>query len=185
MESRAKESRRDTTPVLGTFPFGLIRLLICDHLRMPRFSSMILFSKPSPSAVDGFESGRTRCVMEATYRRLMATKPTRQQQQARDLLSEVLYGITEAYRLDGHGRLEPGDLEEIARRIGQVSSAFPLDTVVIGAIDRRVKALKLSSSAVDLISLSEDELEPLQTLRMSDPEFVNLVRRLEDELGGM
>jgi hypothetical protein len=115
----------------------------------------------------------------------MATKPTRQQQLARDLLAEALFSITEAYRLDGHGKLDPGDLDEIARRIGRVSSAFALDPIVVGAIERRVKALKLSSSAVDLIALSADELKPLQTLLLPDSEFKELVQKLEEDLGGM
>jgi len=47
----------------------------------------------------------------------MATKPTRLQQQACDHLAEALYTITEAFRLDGRGKLDPGDLDELARLI--------------------------------------------------------------------
>jgi hypothetical protein len=115
----------------------------------------------------------------------MATKPTRLQQQACDLLAEALHAITEAYRLDGHGKLDPGDLDELAGRLARVSSAFPLEQIVVRAIERRAKALKLSSSAVDLITLAEDDAKPLQTLRLTDEEFVELVRKLEEELGGI
>jgi hypothetical protein len=115
----------------------------------------------------------------------MATKPTRLQQQACDLLAEALFSITEAYRLDGQGKLDPGDLQELASRIARVSSAFPLEQIVVRAIERRAKALKLSSSAVDLITLTEDEPKPLQTLRLTDQEFVDLVQKLEEELGGI
>ena len=47
----------------------------------------------------------------------MATKPTRLQQQARDYLAEALFLITEAFRLDGKGRLGPSDLDELATKI--------------------------------------------------------------------
>ena len=115
----------------------------------------------------------------------MATKPTRFQQQACELLAEALYSINEAYRLDGKGKLDTKDLDEIAARIAQVSSAFPLDQIVVKALERRAKALGLSSSAADLIALSEGELDPLQTLRLPDHEFKELVRKLEEELGGI
>ena len=39
----------------------------------------------------------------------MATKPTRQQQQASDNLAEALYLVAEAFRLDGKGRLAHSD----------------------------------------------------------------------------
>ena len=57
----------------------------------------------------------------------------------------ALFAITEAYRLDDQGKLDPGDLQELAGRLAQVSSAFPLEQIVLRAIERRVKALKLSS----------------------------------------
>src|SRR5262249_50184182 len=81
----------------------------------------------------------------------MATKPTRHQQQAADHLAEALYLITEAFRLDGKGMLEPGDLDEIARRITPISSTFPLDQIVVRALDRRAKTMGLPSTAADLI----------------------------------
>jgi hypothetical protein len=115
----------------------------------------------------------------------MATKPTRLQQQACDHLAEALYRITEAFRLDGDGKLDSGDLDEIARLIGQVSSAFPLDQIVVRALGWRAKALGLSSSAADLIALMEDELKPLRTLLLADHEFAELVKRLEEDLGGI
>jgi hypothetical protein len=115
----------------------------------------------------------------------MATKPTRLQQHACDLLAEALCAITEAYRLDGQGKLDPEDLHELARRIAQVSSAFPLEEIVVRAIARRAKALKLSSSAADLIALTADDPKPLQTLRLTDQEFAELVQKLEEELGGI
>jgi hypothetical protein len=115
----------------------------------------------------------------------MATKPTRLQQHACDLLAEALCAIAEAYRLDGQGKLDPEDLHELAGRLAAISSAFPLEQIVVRAIERRAKALKLSSSAADLIALTEDERKPLQTLRLSDQEFAALVQKLEEELGGI
>ena len=113
----------------------------------------------------------------------MATKPTRLQQQACTFLAEALYLISEAHRLDGRGMLDADDLDEIARRLAAISTAFPLDQIVLKAVERRAKALGLSSSAADLISLSDGELDPLHTLRLADGEFTELIRRLEEELG--
>ena len=113
----------------------------------------------------------------------MATKPTRLQQQAGDHLAQALFLITEAFRLDGKGRLGPSDFDELAKRIAHVSSLFPLDEIVVKALQRRAKDLSLTSSAADLITLMEGEVKPLHTLLLPDPEFVELVKRLEEELG--
>ena len=115
----------------------------------------------------------------------MATKPTRHQQQACDLLAGALYAITEAYHLDGHGALESGDLDDLAKKLARISSGFPLDQIVLRAIERRARALNLSSSAVDLITLAEDDVKPLQTLRLTNQDFIQLVEKLEQELGGL
>ncbi len=115
----------------------------------------------------------------------MATKPTRLQQQACDRLAEALYSITEASRLDGGGRLVADDLREIARSIARVSSAFPLDHIVGRALGYRARTLGLSSATPDLIGLNADSIDPLQTLRLGDAEFIELIKRLEEELGGL
>ena len=115
----------------------------------------------------------------------MATKPTRLQQQACERLAEALHLIAESSRLDGQGKLDPCDLDEIALRISRVSSAFPLDTIVVKAIELRARSLKLSSSAAELIALADGELDPLQTLRLGNREFVELVEKLENDLGGL
>jgi hypothetical protein len=113
----------------------------------------------------------------------MATKPTRLQQQARDHLAETLFLITEAFRLDGRGTLSPSDLDELGGRIARVSSAFSLDEIVNRALERRAKALGLTSSAVDLIALQDGEPSPLHALLIPDQELKELVQRLEEELG--
>jgi hypothetical protein len=113
----------------------------------------------------------------------MATKPTRLQQQAVENLAESLFLITEAFRLDGRGKLNRSDLDQLAGKITEVSSQFPLDELVVKALERRAKHLSLTSSAADLISLIEGEVKPLHTLLLSDPEFVELVKGLEEELG--
>jgi hypothetical protein len=113
----------------------------------------------------------------------MATKPTRLQQQACDHLAETLFLITEACRLDGKGALDPSEFDSLATMIARISSAFSLDAIVVKALARRAKSLELTSSAADLITLLEGELKPLHTLLLPDHEFVELVRRLEMELG--
>jgi hypothetical protein len=115
----------------------------------------------------------------------MATKPTRLQQQACDRLADALFSITEAFRLDGRGRLDPDDLVAIAGLVARVSSAFTLDEIVVRALARRAKGLGLSSDTADLITLLEGESTPLQTLRLPDAEFRQLVEKLEQDLGGV
>jgi hypothetical protein len=115
----------------------------------------------------------------------MATKPTRLQQQACDILAESLRAITEASRLDGRSTLDAKDLREMARLIGRISSAFPLDHIVARSIELRAKGLGLSSGTADLIGLNADTIDPLQTLRLGDAEFAELVKKLEEELGGL
>src|SRR5262249_12125377 len=115
----------------------------------------------------------------------MATKPTRLQQHACDRLAEALYSITEAFRLDGGGRLDADDLREIALSIARVSSAFFFDHIVARSLECRARALGLSSATADLIGLNADSIDPLQALRLGDAEFIELVKRLEEELGGL
>lgn len=115
----------------------------------------------------------------------MATKPTRPQQQAGDLLADALRAIADADRLDGKGRLDPADLRAIARLIGRVSSAFSLDQIVARALEARARSLGLSSGTADLIGLNAETVDPLETLRLGDAEFAELVKTLEDELGGL
>jgi hypothetical protein len=115
----------------------------------------------------------------------MATKPTRLQQKACDRLAEALRGIAEAYHLDGRGRLDAGDLREVARLIGQVSTAFSLDQIVARALEARGRSLGLTSGTADLIALNAETIDPLQTLRLGDAEFAELVKKLEEELGGL
>jgi hypothetical protein len=115
----------------------------------------------------------------------MATKPTRLQQQARDRLADALTAVAEAHRLDGRGQLAADDLRELARLVGRVSSAFPFDQILARALDSRARSLGLSSGTADLIGLNAETIEPLQTMRLADAEFTELVKKLEDELGGL
>ena len=113
----------------------------------------------------------------------MATKPTRQQQQAGEYLAESLFLITEALRLDGRGTLESSALDELASKLAAVSLQFSLDEIVVKTLQRRAKHLSLTSSAADLITLMEGDVKPLHTLLLRDSEFTELVKRLEEELG--
>lgn len=115
----------------------------------------------------------------------MATLPTRPQQQARDRLADALLAIAEASRLDGRDRIGPDDFREIAARIGRASSAFSLDEIVARALESRARALKRPSGTADLIALNGETVDPLQALRLDDDAFIELVRRLEEELGGL
>ena len=108
----------------------------------------------------------------------MATKPTRQQQQACDLIAEALFLITQGARLDGHGKLDAADLTEIARRTTRASSAFRFDEIVARAMERRGRVLGLPASTAELLTLIEADIEPLVMLLLPDDEFRELVERM-------
>lgn len=113
----------------------------------------------------------------------MATKPTREQQQACDHLAEALMLICQAARLDGRSRLDGPGLNEIATRIAQVSSAFELETIVARALERRGAVLGLPASAVELLTLMDSDMKPLQMLLLTDEAFMALIDQMRDELG--
>ena len=113
----------------------------------------------------------------------MATKPTRAQQQACDHLAEALARIAEGVRLDGGGKLTPGDWSEIARRVAGASSAFGLDEIVARALEGRGRALGLRSGTAELLTLLEAETRPLEMLLLPDTEFREVIAKLEAELG--
>ncbi|APW59492.1 hypothetical protein [Paludisphaera borealis] len=112
----------------------------------------------------------------------MATKPTRQQVEACDQFAEALVLITQAARLDGKGKLDRGDLGEIASRLAQASPAFGLDGIVARAMERRGRSLGLPSSTVELLTLVED-VKPLDALLLTDEDFRELVERVNEDLG--
>src|SRR5262249_13763602 len=111
----------------------------------------------------------------------MATKPTRMQQQACDQLAEALVLITEAARLDGQAKIDSNDLDVIAGKLVQASSAFSLDGIVSRALELRAKRLGLRSSAAELLTLLEAEIRPLEMLLLTDDEFKALVDRMHEE----
>jgi hypothetical protein len=113
----------------------------------------------------------------------MATKPTRQQQQACDQFAEALWLISQAARLDGRGALDAAGLTEVAQRIDRASSAFGPDDLIVRALQRRVRALGLPSDTADLLTLMETGLKPAEMLLLDDGEFRALVERLQEELG--
>jgi hypothetical protein len=115
----------------------------------------------------------------------MATKPTRMQAQACDKLAEALVLIADAARLDGGGPLDAGDLAEVARRLARASSAFDLEEILGRALDKRVRAIGLPSSAADMLSLMETELKPPEMLLLSDDDLRGLIIKLEEDLGGI
>jgi hypothetical protein len=113
----------------------------------------------------------------------MATKPTRLQTKARDDLAEALLLITGAARLDGRGSLDSPRFAEIATRIARVSSAYPLEEIVAGAIERRALELGLSAAAAEMLTLVESDVKPLDMLLLDDDAFRALAATLDEELG--
>lgn len=113
----------------------------------------------------------------------MATKPTREQAKACDYFAEALVLITEGSRLDGKVRLAGEALSELASRIASASSAFTRDEIVSRALERRSRNLGLRSGTVDLLTLLDAEISPLEMLALTDVEFKELVAQVEGELG--
>lgn len=113
----------------------------------------------------------------------MATKPTRQQQQACDQFAEALFLITQGARLDGRGKLDAADLTEIVRRVAQASSAFSAEEIIARTLERRVGALGLPSSTVELLTLMETDVKPLEMTLLGDDEVKALVEAMREELG--
>jgi hypothetical protein len=121
-------------------------------------------------------------ITEATVAK-MATHPTKQQQLACDKLAEAVFLLTEAARLDARGSLSATDLDELIARVAKISAVFSQQEIVARALDRRIRALKLSESQAELLTLMESELTSVQMLRKDDDELRVLVAKLEEELG--
>lgn len=113
----------------------------------------------------------------------MATKPTRLQDRACDLLAEALLAIAEAARLDGKGHLDSAAFAQLAGLAAGASSAFGLDAIVARALEGRGRTLALRSGTAELVTLLETGRPPLDLLLLSDDAFRDLVARLEEELG--
>jgi hypothetical protein len=113
----------------------------------------------------------------------MSTKPTREQVKARDQLAEALVLMTQAARLDGKGKFDRDDLDAIAGRLAQASSAFGLDGIVAGAVERRGRSLGFPSGTVELLTLLDTDIKPLDLLLMTDDGLRELIERLNEELG--
>jgi hypothetical protein len=113
----------------------------------------------------------------------MATKPTRLQERACDLLAEALVTVADAARLDGKGSLDPSAFASIAELAARASSAFDLDTIVARALELRGKTLGLRAGTAELVTLLDPERRPLDLLLLDDDGFRELVARLDEELG--
>jgi hypothetical protein len=113
----------------------------------------------------------------------MATKPTRLQERACDLLAEALLVVADAARLDGKGSLDSRGYAELAGLAARASSAFDLETIVPRALEARGRALGLRSGTAELLTLFDSDRRPLDLLLLADEEFRELVARLDEELG--
>jgi hypothetical protein len=113
----------------------------------------------------------------------MATKPTKMQQKACDDLAEALVLITQAARLDGMSKLDAAGLGVIADQLAHATSALSLDEIVARALERRGRYLELPGTTVELLTLVEADMKPLEMLLLSDDEFKALVERIQEELG--
>jgi hypothetical protein len=113
----------------------------------------------------------------------MATKPTREQERACDLLAGALATIAEAARLDGRAPLDPGSFATLAGLLARASSAFDLDAILARALEARGRSLGLRSGTAELVTLIDDGPKPLDLLRLDDDGFRAIVARLDAELG--
>ncbi len=113
----------------------------------------------------------------------MATKPTKSQRKALENFAEALVLIAEGARLDGGGKLDREALFKIVEGIARASSAFGLDEIVIRALESRARAAGLPGGAVELLTLMDVAIGPLEMLLLPIEEFKALVEALEAELG--
>ncbi len=113
----------------------------------------------------------------------MATKPTRAQEHACDLLALALNQIAEAARRDGKTPFGPQELNEVARSLARASSAFDLDTIVTRAVVQRARGMELSTGTAEMLTLWESPTTPLEMLLLADDDLRELVARMEEELG--
>ena len=117
----------------------------------------------------------------------MMTKPTREQQQACDQLTEALLLTTSAAQLDGRAAFGATDLRNLLATLARATSAFRPGEVVDRALERRGKGLGLRPGTSDLLGLIEGEGggSPLDALLLDDDAFRALVARAEEALGGV
>ena len=111
------------------------------------------------------------------------TKPTRAQQHARTLLGQAILAISEAARLDGTTRFSTEALREVTERIARASSAYTYDEIVVTALEQRLKAMGLPSSHVELLTLIDQTLTPLEMLHLDDENLKQRIIDAEAELG--
>ena len=111
------------------------------------------------------------------------TKPTRAQQHARTLLGQAILAISEAARLDGTTRFSTEALREVTEGIARASSAFTYDEIVVTALEQRLKALGLPPSHVELLTLIDHNLTPLEMLHLDDEKLKQRIIDAEAELG--
>lgn len=92
--------------------------------------------------------------------------------------------IAEAARLDG-GKLEKDDLRSIADRLAGMSPAFTAEDLIFRAIEQRGRSLELPGHTAELFTLLEGEITLLEAILLTDDEFKELARTMEEELGGV
>jgi hypothetical protein len=113
----------------------------------------------------------------------MSTKPTRQQEKACDQLANALLLIADAARLDGRASLDFKAFRDLANLLVKATSAFDLATVVSRSLEARGHSLGLRSGTSELLTLLDNQIEPLEVLLRSDDDFRGLVAKIEEELG--
>ena len=111
----------------------------------------------------------------------MATKPTKSQVKARDIVADALLLIAEAARLNGRVTVESARFKEIAARL-QWLSVFSMDEVTASAIERRGLALGLAPSTAEILTLADTNVKPLDMLLLDDDSFRAMAARLDEEL---
>ena len=113
----------------------------------------------------------------------MATKPTRQQDQACDLLARSLLDIAQAARLDGRAAFGPPEFIALAKALARASSAFDVEEIATRALGARVKAIGLRSDAVELLTLIDGGVGPIEAILADDEKLKEFVAQAEAELG--
>ena len=113
----------------------------------------------------------------------MATLPTKLQVKARDGLSDALFLIAEAARVDPKSGFDARALEDVATRVARACTAFPRDEIVAKSLERRGREMGLPSALAELLTLVETSVSPFEMMLASDDAFRKIVVDLEQEIG--
>lgn len=111
------------------------------------------------------------------------TKPTRAQQQARQMLAQALLSVSEAAKLDGTANFTASTLKEVAASLAKASSAFGVQDIAALAFELRLKSLGYTTETVEMLTLIDQKLSTIEMIYLDAERLKAIVADAEAELG--